>query len=411
MKKTIFLFLLLFSILSADQVLTVQRNRGIMRIGPGSYFPVLKVLEYGDNFLSIGKEDGWYITVSDGTQGYISQKVTQERASQKDIFAEIAGQDVSTKVSRHGMTAGVKGFGERFTQKLEGNPDFVDIYLKYNLDAYEFLNFKKRTYQDFNNSLCIEKNKIPAYQGSQYFTFSEIGFGIGIASQISSLGLYKNRMLQDYINRVANLLVLVSENYDNDVKVFILDSDLVNAYACPGGIIFVTKGMLGMVESEAELACVLAHELAHINRRHGLQELEERKEHLKSDAMFAEMESEFEELEIEQPQHMQKMEEEMEELAFNIYQTVYNGRLAEYEEEADFIGAIYAARAGYNSSKMLKLLLRLQRNNSESTNQHYTQEQLAQRYKWLKQNIKKINLESSYLENSFRWVKMKELLK
>jgi hypothetical protein len=410
MRKIIIFFVLLASLLMAEEQLTVKRNRGLVRGGPGSFFPVITVLQQGQEFQALGLENGWYKTLVDSSKGFISEKVTRSRSSQKDIFAQMAGQHVSKEVSRHGMTAGVKGFGERFTKKLKGDSSFVQVYLNYNLVPGSYLNFRRNTYNDFNNQLCLKQNKIPSYEGEVYFTFSETGFGIGIASQIAGLGLYNNSKVQDYLNNIVTLLVEVSENYDNQVKVFILNTDKVNAYACPGGIVFVTKGMLQMVDSEAELACVLAHELAHINRRHGMQELEKRKEHVKSDAVFAEMEAEFEELEVEQPEEIQQVEKELEALAFQIYQKIFEGRLAEYEEEADYIGAIYAARAGYNSREMLKLLERLQKQNSESTNEHYTQEQLKQRYDWLQENLREINLVNSYLENKFRWIKMKALI-
>jgi predicted Zn-dependent protease len=51
----------------------------------------------------------------------------------------------------------------------------------------------------------------------------------------------------------------------------VLDTDEINAFACPGGIIFITRGMLKLVHNEDELAAVLAHEIGHVVQKHGLK--------------------------------------------------------------------------------------------------------------------------------------------
>jgi beta-barrel assembly-enhancing protease len=72
-----------------------------------------------------------------------------------------------------------------------------------------------------------------------------------------------------YVNEVMRSLTIVAEK-PFDYRVYIMSSDDPNAMALPGGVVFVTSGLLEVLESEAELAAVLAHELGHIELSHCL---------------------------------------------------------------------------------------------------------------------------------------------
>jgi len=78
--------------------------------------------------------------------------------------------------------------------------------------------------------------------------------------------LYQNPALSTYVNAVATSIAEVSDRPNLPYRVFILDHDEVNLFGGPGGFIYITKGMLDYVESEDELAGVLAHEIAHHGR-------------------------------------------------------------------------------------------------------------------------------------------------
>lgn len=103
---------------------------------------------------------------------------------------------------------------------------------------------------------------------------AEIKFGRAIAARI--LGRYKaydNPALIKYVNLVGASLALSTNRPELDFHLMILDTDELNAYAAPGGYIFITKGALKYMKDEAELAGVLAHEVAHITERHVVKEL------------------------------------------------------------------------------------------------------------------------------------------
>jgi beta-barrel assembly-enhancing protease len=76
--------------------------------------------------------------------------------------------------------------------------------------------------------------------------------------------------VQRYVNRVGLWVALRSERPGLPWTFGVLDTDSVNAFAAPGGYVFVTRGLMGLLSNEAELAGVLAHEVAHVNQRHHL---------------------------------------------------------------------------------------------------------------------------------------------
>jgi predicted Zn-dependent protease len=77
----------------------------------------------------------------------------------------------------------------------------------------------------------------------------------------------------EYLNRLGQTLALVSDRPETygGYHFLILDSEEINAFAAPGGLILVSRGLLACAETEDEVAAILAHEIAHVAERHGLQ--------------------------------------------------------------------------------------------------------------------------------------------
>lgn len=97
--------------------------------------------------------------------------------------------------------------------------------------------------------------------------------GRAVAARILALyPLSENRQLTEYVNAMGLALSLHSEKpfTYGGYHFAVLNTPEVNAFACPGGIIFVTRGMLGAVRNEEQLAAVLAHEIAHVSHRDGI---------------------------------------------------------------------------------------------------------------------------------------------
>ena len=81
-------------------------------------------------------------------------------------------------------------------------------------------------------------------------------------------GLYYDRALQDYVTGIGQKLARNTERNDVTYQFFVLDSPVVNAFALPGGYVYVTRGLLAIANDEAELAGVIGHEIGHVTARH-----------------------------------------------------------------------------------------------------------------------------------------------
>ncbi len=98
----------------------------------------------------------------------------------------------------------------------------------------------------------------------------EIAMGKEADPQIvAQFGLYPDQGLQDYIQRLGETLAKSSERPELPWTFRVLDDPLVNAFALPGGYIYVTRGIMAHLGSEAELVGVLGHEIGHVTARHG----------------------------------------------------------------------------------------------------------------------------------------------
>lgn len=103
----------------------------------------------------------------------------------------------------------------------------------------------------------------------------EIQLGDGIAANLLGASpLFTDNKAQQYVNRVGRWLSLQTERPDLPWKFGILESGDVNAFAAPGGTIFITRGLLQKLDNESELAGVLAHEIVHVLRKHHLAALQ-----------------------------------------------------------------------------------------------------------------------------------------
>lgn len=102
----------------------------------------------------------------------------------------------------------------------------------------------------------------------------EIEMGRQGSQQVEAvMGLYDDPGLQDYVNRIGQELATQSEKPNLPWSFKVVDDVIVNAFALPGGFIFVTRGILAHFNSEAELAGVLGHEIGHVTARHSAEQL------------------------------------------------------------------------------------------------------------------------------------------
>jgi predicted Zn-dependent protease len=106
----------------------------------------------------------------------------------------------------------------------------------------------------------------------------EIELGRSVAARvIGRYGLVRDREKTYYLNLIGSALASRSDRPNLPYHFAILNTDDVNAYACPGGFIFVTRGAMDMVSDEAELAAILAHEISHVTERHIIKAMQHSK--------------------------------------------------------------------------------------------------------------------------------------
>src|SRR5258705_1581843 len=97
----------------------------------------------------------------------------------------------------------------------------------------------------------------------------EIQIGQQADSQvIASIGLYADPALQSYVQGLGTKLATTSERASLPWTFRVVDDPAVNAFAIPGGFVYVTRGILAHMTTEAELATVMGHEIGHVTARH-----------------------------------------------------------------------------------------------------------------------------------------------
>ena len=163
---------------------------------------------------------------------------------------------------------------------------------------------------------------------------------------IAQFGLYKDAALSEYVSRVGEAVTQKTERPDVRYQFFVLDSPMVNAFALPGGYIYVTRGLLALAGNEAEMAAVLAHETGHITARHSA----ERYSHGVVSSLGGTLLGAI----VSAPGVGQ---------AANIGSDLYIKSYSRSQEnEADSLGLRYLAHAEYDPAAMVRFLERLQAN-------------------------------------------------
>lgn len=168
----------------------------------------------------------------------------------------------------------------------------------------------------------------------------EIKIGRGIAANLlGAAAPVDDPDLQIYVNRIGKWIALQTEKPHLPWHFAVLDTETVNAFAMPGGYVFITRGLLLLMRDESELAGVLAHEITHVIERHALKTMR-KGEWAKLGAQALSSNSD---------QDLQKV--------LNVGTELFSRGLDKKDEfMADYLGATLAARAGYDPYGLLAVL-------------------------------------------------------
>ncbi|NOS82723.1 MAG: M48 family metalloprotease [Nitrospira sp.] len=177
---------------------------------------------------------------------------------------------------------------------------------------------------------------------------AEIAIGQAIALQVVSRygGVVNNPALTEYVNLVGLAVAHTCDRPDIPYYFAVLNHDSINAFAAPGGYVFVTSGLIKQVRNEAELAAVLGHEIAHVSKKHILDVIQRSKQLTGATeaglSFFKQDPSKFKGV----------VDEAVKKL---LDEGLDQGK----EIEADQVGDVFAARVGYDPTAYVAFLSRL----------------------------------------------------
>ena len=160
---------------------------------------------------------------------------------------------------------------------------------------------------------------------------------------IAQYGRYDDESLQVYVQSVGEKLASVSHRPELLYRFTVLDTPMINAFALPGGYVYITRGLMAYLNSEAELAAVLGHEIGHVTARHGVRQQSASQA---ANIGYTIGSILFPELRAAPSQDL-----------FNILGgALLSGYGREHELESDGLGAEYLAKAGYDPKAMIDVI-------------------------------------------------------
>ncbi|MFP3940495.1 MAG: M48 family metalloprotease [Thermoanaerobaculia bacterium] len=170
---------------------------------------------------------------------------------------------------------------------------------------------------------------------------------------LESIGAHEDPELQRYVDRIGQRLAQASERPDLPWTFTVVDDPSINAFALPGGFIYLTRGILSHMQSEAEMVSVLGHEIGHVTARHSVERLS--KAQLAQVGLVAGM--------IYSPELRNYGD-----LAQTGLQVMFLKFSRDDERQADDLGFRYMNQAGYDPGEMVEMFQVLERV-SEGTGQ------------------------------------------
>ncbi|WP_435628201.1 M48 family metalloprotease [Candidatus Ferrigenium straubiae] len=155
--------------------------------------------------------------------------------------------------------------------------------------------------------------------------------------------VYESKPLQDYVNRIGQKLAKNSHRPNLGYHFTVLDTPEVNAFALPGGYVYITRGIMAYLNSEAELAAVVGHEIGHVTARHGVRQ--------QSAAQAANLGLTIASIFVPEINSMGGQN-----LTNLVGGALLSGYGREHELEADRLGAQYLARSDYDPQAIISVL-------------------------------------------------------
>jgi predicted Zn-dependent protease len=170
--------------------------------------------------------------------------------------------------------------------------------------------------------------------------------------------VYDHEEANRYLNELGQTLAMASDRPETfgGYHFQLLESDEINAFAAPGGLILITTGMLDLCHSEDELAAVLAHEIGHVAAKHGLRAIKNSRLTSALNILAAESARNF------GSEDLKQLVDNFEGAISDVTSTlVVNGYSRDLEEEADRIAVAILERVGYDPRALKVMLSEMQK--------------------------------------------------
>lgn len=217
------------------------------------------------------------------------------------------------------------------------------------------------------------------------------------ANILSRYPLMNNTAITNYVNKVGLTVASASDRpYTYGGYHFaVLNTDAVNAYACPGGIVFITKGLLQLTKNEDELAGVLAHEIAHVAHSDGIKAIKKSRwtklgvdTAMTAGSHFA-------------PGEAKALTNAFSGVVGDVTKKVLNNQYGKKaEKNADASGLGYMHEAGYDPNALVALLQQQKSRGMGKGSYLSMHAKPGQRIAWLERDIKKNGWGSSHIAST-----------
>ncbi|HEX9451602.1 MAG TPA: M48 family metalloprotease, partial [Burkholderiales bacterium] len=261
------------------------------------------------------------------------QQALQMMQSQMEGAQDVmAGRDTEAARAYKKQTEAMALQGKQMEAQLRKDPKYVRAQEEAEREDREF---RRKNPSGFDSEFKLSDAE-------------ETELGFGMAQQfLAAKRLVTDDGLQRYVNTVGMWLSQQSERPNLPWRFAVIEGEVPNAFAVPGGYVFITQGMVALAETESELAGILGHEISHVVRKHHLRWIYMNKE---LEVSVRRAEEQIGKTSAASRQVFQQMGMMMQSSIERMNSPKVRSGLSKSEEfEADSDGAILAWRAGYEA--------------------------------------------------------------
>ena len=198
-----------------------------------------------------------------------------------------------------------------------------------------------RTFRHLAVVGCLGGAGVAAGCAPQVSTQQEVQLGADYSAQINrQLPLLNDAATLNYVNQIGQQLAGIADPRGIRYHFYVVNSDVVNAFALPGGYVYVNRGLIERADNVSEFAGVLAHEIGHVAERHSIEQLQRAQNaNLGLNVLYGVL--------------LGRNPSGLEQAGIQVGgSAVFAGYGRDAEREADAVGVRYMVRAGYNPNGM-----------------------------------------------------------